>query len=88
MKYRIEFVHNRSVFFAFPFGAANPNAVTALARDIIRGYFDDEDNRPRAITPSPSIPDTIHVVDDEDHVLASWSIREEFIQRRRERAPA
>lgn len=90
MRYRIEFVHNRSVFFAFPFGGPrhDPELVSELARGIIRGYFDEAGDRPLAVDPSPSIPDTVHIVDDQDRVLASWSLRQEFIQRRRERAPA
>jgi hypothetical protein len=89
MRYSIEFIHNRSVFFACGFGRSNrdPGIFDTMVREIIRGYFEDEGEAPRAIGPSPLIPDTVHIVDDMGRVLASWSLRQEYIERKRERSP-
>jgi hypothetical protein len=89
MRYSIEFIHNRAVFFACGFGGANADqqAFDLMVREIIRGYFED-DGAPRAIAPSPVIPDKVHVVDDAGRIVASWSVRQEYIERKRDRAHA
>jgi hypothetical protein len=89
MRYAIEFVHNRAVFFACGFGGANadPRIFETMVREIIRGYFEDE-GAPRAIGPSPLIPDKVNVVDDRGQIVASWSLRQEYIERKRERSAA
>ena len=90
MRYAIEFVHNRSVFFACGFGGANadPRVFEVMVREIIRGYFEEDSSAPRAIGPSPLIPDKVNVVDDAGTIIASWSLRQEYIERKRERSAA
>jgi hypothetical protein len=90
MRYAIEFVHNRAVFFACGFGGANadPRIFDTMVREIVRGYFEEEADAPRAIGPSPLIPDKVNVVDDAGRVVASWSVRQEYIERKRERSVA
>jgi hypothetical protein len=90
MRYSIEFIHNRSVFFACGFGGRNadPRIFTTMVREIIRGYFVEEADTPRPVAPSPIIPDTVHIVDDAGQIMASWSLRQEYIERKRERSPA
>jgi hypothetical protein len=90
MRYSIEFIHNRSVFFAFGLGRSNrdPAIFDTMVRDIIRGYFEDERDAPRAIGPSPVIPDKVHIIDDAGSIIASWSVRQEYIERKRERSAA
>ena len=90
MRYSIEFVHNRSVFFACGFGGTNADTALfdRMVREIIRGYFEEEGGPPRAVGPSPLIPDKVHIVDDLGQILASWSLRQEYIERRRERTAA
>jgi hypothetical protein len=90
MSYSIEFIHNRSVFFACGFGGKNadPAIFDKTVREIIRGYFSDEAEMPRAIGPSPLIPDKVHIIDDAGRIIASWSLRQEYVERKRERAPA
>jgi hypothetical protein len=90
MRYSIEFIHNRSVFFACGFGGANadPGLFSTMVREIIRGYFYEDADAPRAIGPSPQIPDTVHVVDDAGQIIASWSLRQEYIARKRDRTAA
>jgi hypothetical protein len=90
MRYSIEFIHNRSVLFACGFGGRNADPIhfSTMVREIIRGYFEDGADAPRAIAPSPVIPDKVHIVDDAGQVVASWSVRQEYIERKRERSPA
>lgn len=90
MRYSIEFIHNRSVFFACGFGRADYDSgiFDMMVRDIIRGYFTDAGDAPRAIGPSPLIPDKVHIVDETGRVVSSWSLRQEYIERKRERSPA
>ncbi len=83
MMYRIEFVHNRTVFFAFSFGSEERrDALQDIARNIIRGYFGDA-REPRPIAPNPVIADLIQIKDETDAKVASWSLRQEFIERTR-----
>jgi hypothetical protein len=86
MMYRIEFVHNRSVFFAFSFGSEERrDALQDMARNIIKGYFGDS-REPRPIEPHPVIADLIQIKDESDaKIVASWSLRQEFIERRKQR---
>jgi hypothetical protein len=87
MRYSIEFIHNRSVFFACGFGGANrdPGIFDTMVREIIRGYFESGADAPRAVSPSPLIPDKVHIVDDEGRIVSSWSLRQEYLERKRER---
>ena len=87
MRYYIEFIHNRSVFFSCGFGGVSrdPGIFDTMVREIIRGYFDGSADAPRAIAPSPLIPDKVHIVDDAGQVVSSWSLRQEYLERKRER---
>ncbi len=86
MMYRIEFVHNRAVFFAFSFGSdGRRDALQDIARNIIRGYFGDS-QEPRPVEPHPVIADLIQIKDESDAKVASWSLRQEFIERRKQYA--
>jgi hypothetical protein len=82
MMYRIEFLHNRTVFFAFSFGSNDRGDAQEIARNIIRGYFGDS-KEPRPIGPHPMIADRIQIKDETDAKVASWSLRQEFIERTR-----
>jgi hypothetical protein len=90
MRYSIEFIHNRSVYFACGFGGANrdPGIFDTMVREIVRGYFGSGADAPRAVGPSPLIPDKVHIVDDEGRVISSWSLRQEYLERKRERMMA
>jgi hypothetical protein len=86
MMYRIEFVHNRSVFFAFSFGSnERRDALQDMARNIIRGYF-GEGKEPHPVAPHPVIADRVQIKDESDAKVASWSLRQEFIERTRSHA--
>jgi hypothetical protein len=88
MMYRIEFVHNRNVFFAFSFGSEDRrDALQDMARNIIRGYFGDS-REPRPVEPHPVIADLVQIRDETDTKVASWSLRQEFIERRKQKTNA
>ncbi len=82
MMYRIEFLHNRTVFFAFSFGSNDRRDAQEIARNIIRGYFGDS-KEPHPVEPHPMIADRIQIKDETDVKIASWSLRQEFIERTR-----
>jgi len=56
-----------------------------IARNIIRGYF-GESKEPHAVGPHPMIADRVDIKEESDARVASWSLRQEFLDRTRNHA--
>ncbi|SEE16943.1 hypothetical protein SAMN05519104_5387 [Rhizobiales bacterium GAS188] len=80
MSCRVEFIQHETVIFAFPFEASNRDrkSFQGLAQDIVRGYFEDGNGRPRPIPPSNVLPDAVRIVNDEKREVAFWSLKDEL----------
>lgn len=78
MSYRIEFIRNQTVIFAFPLEASSRDrkCFQELAQDIMRGYFEGGSARP--IPPTNLLPEAVRIMNDEKREVAFWSLNDQL----------
>jgi hypothetical protein len=78
--YFIEFWHENALYFRYKPISLREN-LPEYAREIIRGFFEDDAATPRIIMPDSRIPSEIRIVDENGNILAQRSLIDEMRDR-------